>query len=112
MITKEIFLKFIDAAEKYDSEIERWSDFGINIFEQAIIDYGWELYNLFLETNFTEEGIDWVNWYMFERVSIVTGELLSCYDENGSEFYVYNSEQLWDLVKEYTFNYEASASQS
>lgn len=100
MLTKENFIDFINVASNYDTELTRWSDFGIDLFELPIAELGWNLFTIFVETHFNEDGQDWINWYMFGRKSVVTGEVLPCYDENGQKFYVNNAEDLWELVKD------------
>lgn len=95
------FETFIDAIEKYDNEAERWNDFGIELYGLPIYEITWEIINMYLEEIFLEEGIDWINWYLFERKNVITGEVLPCYDENDKPFYVNNAKDLWNLVERY-----------
>ena len=75
----------INAIEKYDAEVERWNDFGIEIYELPIGEIPWEMFNCWLEDHFNSNGKDWINWYLWERKSIFTNEVLPCYDENDNE---------------------------
>jgi hypothetical protein len=95
------FVAMINAIEKYDAEVERWADFGIELYELPICELTWELINMYLEEMFNEDGVDWINWYIYERKSIITGEILPCFDEEGKEFYVNTPEDLWELVEQY-----------
>ena len=95
------FVAMINAIEKYDAEVERWADFGIELYELPICELTWELINMYLEEMFNEDGIDWINWYIYERKSIITGEVLPCFDEEGKEFYVNTPEDLWKLVEQH-----------
>lgn len=95
------FEAFIDAIEKYDNEVERWNDFGIELYELPIYEITWEIINMYLEEMFNVDGIDWINWYIYERKSIFTGEVLPCFDEEGKEFYVNTPEDLWKLVEQH-----------
>ena len=95
------FVAMIDAIERYDSEVERWADFGIELYELPICELTWELINMYLEEMFNKDGIDWINWYIYERKSIITGEVLPCWDEEGKEFYVNTPEDLWKLVEQH-----------
>lgn len=95
------FVAMINAIEKYDAEVERWSDFGIELYELPICELTWELINMYLEEMFNEDGVDWINWYIYERKSIITGEVLPCFDEEGKEFYVNTPEDLWKLVEQH-----------
>ena len=95
------FIAMVNAIEKYDAEVERWADFGIELYELPICELTWELINMYLEEMFNEDGIDWINWYIYERKSIITGEVLPCWDEEGKEFYVNTPEDLWKLVEQH-----------
>ena len=95
------FVAMVNAIEKYDAEVERWADFGIELYELPICELTWELINMYLEEMFNKDGIDWINWYIYERKSIFTGEVLPCFDEEGKEFYVNTPEDLWKLVEQH-----------
>lgn len=95
------FVVMINAIERYDAEVERWADFGIELYELPICELTWELINMYLEEMFNEDGVDWINWYIYERKSIITGEVLPCFDEEGKEFYVNTPEDLWKLVEQH-----------
>lgn len=95
------FVAMVNAIEKYDAEVERWADFGIELYELPICELTWELINMYLEEIFNEDGVDWINWYIYERKSIITGEVLPCFDEEGNEFYVNTPEDLWKLVEQH-----------
>lgn len=95
------FVAMINAIEKYDAEVERWADFGIELYELPICELTWEIINMYLEEMFNEDGVDWINWYIYERKSIFTGEVLPCFDEEGNEFYVNTPEDLWKLVEQH-----------
>lgn len=95
------FVAMVNAIERYDAEVERWNDFGIELYELPICELTWELINMYLEEMFNEDGVDWINWYIYERKSIFTGEVLPCFDEEGKEFYVNTPEDLWKLVEQH-----------
>jgi hypothetical protein len=95
------FVAMVDAIERYDAEVERWADFGIELYELPICELTWEIINMYLEEMFNKDGIDWINWYIYERKSIFTGEVLPCFDEEGKEFYVNTPEDLWKLVEQH-----------
>ena len=95
------FVAMINAIEKYNAEVERWNDFGIELYELPICELTWEIINMYLEEMFNEDGVDWINWYIYERKSIFTGEVLPCFDEEGKEFYVNTPEDLWKLVEQH-----------
>lgn len=105
MLTKKKFIQFMEAVEAYDKEVTRWDDFGIEIFQLPICELAWNIIDCFIESHFNEDGQDWISWYLFERVSIINGEILPCYDENDQKFYVNTPEDLWELVKDKLIDY-------
>ena len=46
------FVAMVNAIEKYDAEVERWNDFGIELYELPICELTWELINMYLEEMF------------------------------------------------------------
>lgn len=99
-MTRDNFIKIIDLAEALIRESDRWDDFGIAIVEMPIYTIPWEMFNCWAKDNFDFIGVDWINWYLWERKSINTNEVLACYDEDGKEFYVNTASDLWELVKD------------
>ena len=52
-----------------------------------------------LESIFKEEGKDWIDWYLYERIGF-DGKILEAWDENNNPI-CYNIESLWETVKLY-----------
>ena len=46
-----------------------------------------------------EDGREWISWYLFERKSFITGDILPWYDEEGNEHICNDAEDLWEIVK-------------
>lgn len=101
MISKALFIEMIEHAEAFEAEVDRWNDFGIQMFELPIGDIPWGMFNCWLKSHFDVEGKDWVNWYLWERKSFNTNEILPCYHKDGTQFFVNTAEDLWELVKDY-----------
>lgn len=55
-MTKEGFIKLIENALNYSKELDRWSDFGIDLFELPISELGWNFLNVVLPELFSDEG--------------------------------------------------------
>lgn len=101
MINKELFVSMINLAEQYKTEVDRWSDFGIEIFEMPISEITWGMFDNWSKSHFDVDGQDWISWYLWERISYNTNKVLACYHEDGTAFYVNTPEDLWDLVKDH-----------
>lgn len=100
-MTKEGFVKLIENAQNYSKELDRWSDFGIDLFELPISELGWGFLNTVLPELFSDKGVDWINWYLFERISVITHKVLPCYDEEGNKVFLNTADDLWEWVKQY-----------
>ena len=84
MITKKNFIEMMNLSEKFDAEITRWSDFGIDVFDLPISEIPWAMFTNWCNSNFDAEGQDWIDWYLWERKGINNNEVLSWHD--GLEF--------------------------
>ena len=97
MITKELFVKFINKYQIYRKAFDRIDEalFGrrhySNLYESDWNDAVGFMLDIFLESHFTEEGCDLINAYLFE---------------DCKEFWVDESETLFEDKKEthYTYN--------
>lgn len=101
MITKEQFIKIISLAQDYEKEVDKWDDFGIQIYEMPIGEIHGQLLDILLKNVFTVDGVDWINWWLYERISVITKEPLQAYNEDGSVIPTGTVEDLWELVKDY-----------
>ena len=98
-MTKEQFLTMIKDHQEQDAAIDRVSD--ILNWDSPIIDYGWKMMDLVIITNFNEVQQDWINWWLFERMSPYGDRVNEAYDENGKEIDVSTPEKLWDFIQQY-----------
>lgn len=99
-MTKEGFVKLIENAQNYSNELDRWSDFGIDLFELPISELSWNFFNVVLPELFSDKGVDWINWWLFEKPGF--GEKLNqAYDENGNVIPTNTIDDLWNIVKDY-----------
>ena len=110
MITKKLFIKMMNAAERFSAETDRWSNFGIDIYDLPIGLIPWEMFNCWMDSHFDVDGQDWIDWYLWERKSLTTGEILPCYNEDDSEFYVKDPADLWELVASHVINTQTDSS--
>ena len=84
MITKEQFTELINTVLSFNKELDRWDDFGIDLF------------------NFDDEGIDWINWWLYEKPALFKGEADNqAYDENNKVIPTDTIDDLWNIVEKY-----------
>lgn len=95
MITKEEFIKLMQTVINLEKEFDRWSDFGIDLFEMKISELISTLYDYTFKISFTDEGVDWIYWWLFES------ESNKAYNSNGIELPTETIEDMWEIVKNY-----------
>ena len=102
MITKEQFTKVIEDTLKLDKEYDRWDDFGINLWELPIGDIVANIAESIWDITFDEEGVDWINWWIYERPALFEGdEVNKAYNEDGSEIPTETVDDLWNIVEKF-----------
>lgn len=102
MITKEQFTKVIEDTLKLNKEYDRWDDFGINLWELPIGDTVASLAESIWNIVFDEDGIDWINWWIYERPALFEGdEVNKAYNEDGSEIPTETVDDLWNIVEKF-----------
>lgn len=94
------FKQFKAVIEKLEKDRERT----FNIYKQGLdlIAYNEDYHTIIavlLQSIFDEEGIGWIEWYLYERKS-PNGAILTASDGQGNEI-CHNIESLWDTVKEH-----------
>lgn len=102
MITKEQFTKVIEDTLKLNKEYDRWDDFGINLWELPIGDIVANIAESIWNITFDEEGVDWINWWIYERPPLFEGdEVNKAYNEDGSEIPTETVDDLWNIVEKF-----------
>jgi len=119
MITKELFIDYISQFLTYQEAFDRLekSLFGERAYRYSnLYESDWNMavggmLDIFLQSHFTEEAQDWINWWLFEDVKdkkvLVTrhGDLFN--KEHKVEYHLNTLEDLWDfLLKEKYLNNE------
>jgi len=92
----EVFEKLINnmkACSEKDSAIYK---LGVDI-TNVIDDYS-QTISLLLKVYYSEEGVEWIDWWLYEKFS-PSGEVLTAHDKDGNEICT-NLEELWVIVEE------------
>lgn len=99
MISKETFLKTIESHRKYNEIVDNLSELlkAPILYEANIISIPFEWFDTILETNFSEEGIDWINWYLYDRPKDNPTVTLA----DGQTIDIDTDEKLWEFVRYY-----------
>lgn len=105
MITKEEFTKFIKNYQVFYNGIERFekaitgSKYTINLFETDWGDAVGIMLDAFLDSHLTENGVNWVIYYLFEDIE----DKLVTVDEEDlfgikREYHLNSVNELWDFL--------------
>lgn len=92
------FTTLIKGFEERHKQNDTAYKLGIDILNYDNDYYKDVTYPLLIEV-FTEEGLDWITWYLYERVSH-TGKDLEAFDKEGNKI-CHNIPSLYDTIKEY-----------
>lgn len=106
MITKEEFIELINNHKEWCESVDKVEEvlnntfpgINCNIHELDWIDYGGILFDNTLKLLFTDEGVDDIIWWLFERPMFPPGPRM--WDENGEEIPTETIEDLWNIVKD------------
>lgn len=100
MITKEKFISLIYHIQNFNNNIDTLCDMGIDMLNSDLYNDFSELAEIVLSSHFSEEGCDWVHWWLYERKSY--GDIINeAYDVDGNIIKLDTSAELWDLVSKY-----------
>lgn len=115
----ESFLTLIMTYKKVSEEISELYDIGVDLLEgkYKILGKVGDMLNEAMEVSYGEEGLDWVNWFIFENeygqkdwstapLYSEDGKLIkeagevrhSAHDENGNPI-CYSYESLWEYLE-------------
>jgi len=102
MITREQFIKVIKTVLDFNKELDRWYDFGIDLFNLPLGDISARMSELTYTNLFDDDGIDWINWWLYEKPTLFEGEADNqAYDENNNVIPTETIDDLWNIVKKY-----------
>lgn len=93
-MSKEYFTWLIEGYFQQFKDIDVLCKIFENAFCSPIIDYGWKMFDEVLKAYFTEDGVDWIYYFLTENSE-------KCYYENNKRIPLETISDLWDLVKDY-----------
>ena len=107
LMTKQQFLEIINLHQKQEERIDRLSE--IVDYDSPLVEFGWLMFDAVMREAFNEEQCDWINWWLYERISTVSGEELPFMKEVGIKILtnhlhihgatcIHTPEELWDFI--------------
>jgi hypothetical protein len=99
MITKEQFIKLITDNRKHNDRLDEVEDvLGLAIYDCDWVEYGNILFDEVLGLLFQEEGVDDINWWLYEKCGRPDYKI---WDKDGNEIPTETLDDLWEIVKDY-----------
>ena len=120
MITKEKFTEYINEFQNFEHAIDRMeeaisgSKYGCNLWESDWYGNVSKMLDIFIDSHFTDNGSDLVNYFLFESVDdklvTIKKEKDIFNEEQEIEYHLNSIDELWDFlltdVKQYFKNAE------
>lgn len=99
MITKEQFIKLITDHRKHNDRLNEVEDvLGFAIYDCDWVEYGNILFDKVLGLLFQKEGVDDINWWLYEKCGRPDYKM---WDKDGNEIPTETLDDLWEIVKDY-----------
>lgn len=99
MITKEQFIKLITDHRKHNDRLDEVEDvLGLAIYDCDWVEYGNILFDEVLGLLFQEEGVDDINWWLYEKCGRPDYKM---WDKDGNEIPTETLDDLWEIIKDY-----------
>ena len=113
MITKELFVKYLEQQQRFDKAFERIEEalmgkpYSSNLCESDWYDSVGVMLDLFLKSHFTEYGQDLINDYLFEDCrEFWINKDKTLFEDKKEEHYEFNSlEELYDVMLKFKNDY-------
>lgn len=108
MISKELFVKYLEQYQRFNTAFERIEEalmgkkYSSNLYESDWYDSVGAMLDLFLESHFTEYGIDWICYFLFEdiddKAAYVKQEEDMFNEEKEIRYPLGTIDELWDFL--------------
>lgn len=98
MINKSLFVECIEKHLTQNKKLIQLAELGFDIWDTQVIEFGWQMFDVFIKSNFNEDGQDWINWWLYERDFYSD---IKVWNEDGSEIPIETVDDLWNLVEKY-----------
>lgn len=95
-LTKGQFVDLLERYRKNDEFVDKVSEIFPTFWELEAVDFGWYMFDRVIEAYFTEEGADWVSWWLYEKDG---DPEMKAWDENEKEIPTETIDDLWEIVK-------------
>lgn len=99
-ISKGEFIELIKEHNAQQEKLDILSKVGVQLWDSDLIEYGNIMFDRLIKARFTEEGSDWIFWWLYELPSLGCNGPHAT-DENGDPIPTETIDDLWNLVEKY-----------
>ena len=95
MLIKD-FKKIIENIQKYSDKVSKLYELNVDL-----IDFNDEYYenqNILLKYIYTKEGLDWFDWFVYEKLLSNQPEEMTAHDADGTEI-LKSVDELWEFLE-------------
>ena len=93
-MTKETFIKLIKDYQEFQEYLDKLYDLKIDIINGLLHEYPCKLFDSIIYDTFTEDGSDWVSYYLYENPD-------KCYYIDKVKYPLETVDDLWNVVRDY-----------
>ena len=97
-LSKEEFFKILDEQKAQSERIDKLNDAGFSIWDSDFVEYGNLMFERVIKAYFTDEGVDWIFWWLYEKDG---DPEMKAWDEDDDEIPMETREDLWRHIKHY-----------
>lgn len=97
---KSTFINLIEQHQEQSDRIDRLSE--IISYDSPVVEFGWKMFDKLMAVSFNENQLDWINWWLYERIGFIDGKEHPYYDENNNAHYLHTAEDLWNFINKLT----------
>ena len=107
MITKEEFSEYLSEFKKFEDSVEKMANAILGSSYYYLFESDWftsasKLFDIFVESHFTESGADWIYYYMFEDIGDKLVTFTQPADmfnkERQIEYHLNSIDELWEFL--------------
>lgn len=97
---KSTFINLIEQYQEQSDRIDRLSE--IISYDSPVVEFGWKMFDKLMAVSFNENQLDWINWWLYERIGFIDGKEHPYYDEDNNAHYLHTAEDLWNFINKLT----------
>lgn len=97
MVSKEDFIKLLKGQIQQMYRIDQINSLlGPSLIDLDVINYGDTLFNNIMNILFDEEGVDTIDWWLYEKNFRSDYKM---WDKDGNEIPTETTDDLWEIIK-------------